>query len=102
LRLNDVITDCINLKLSGSATDLVIQCFGGNILLEDRPVLAIEVPSKEVLLWMIQEATNVHIYVSAGIFHINVLYDPTDRFPAARIYFIKSEDLFLLAKLVFI
>lgn len=99
MKLNDVITDCVNLKLSSLATDLVIQCFGGNILLEDRPVLAIEVQSKEVLLWMMQGATNVHIYVSAGIFHINALYDPTDRFPAARIYFIKSEDLFFVGKI---
>lgn len=32
MRLYDVITDCIQLKLSGAATDNVIQCFGGNIL----------------------------------------------------------------------
>ncbi|CDH33627.1 DUF6516 family protein [Xenorhabdus bovienii] len=94
MRLSDVITDCVNLKLSGSATDTAIQCFGGNILQEERPVLAIEVSSKEILLWMMQGATNVHIYISAGTFHVNALYEPTDRFPAARIYFMKSEDLF--------
>lgn len=94
MKLSDVITDCVNLKLSGSATDAVIQCVGGNILQEERPVLAIEVSSKEILLWMMQGATNVHIYISAGIFHINSLYEPTERFPAARIYFLKSEDLF--------
>lgn len=94
LRLSDLITDCINLKLSGSATDAVVQCFGGNILQIKQPVLAIEVSSKETLLWMMQGATNIHIYISADVFYINALYEPTDRFPAARIYFMKSEDLF--------
>ncbi|MEQ5072214.1 hypothetical protein ABN090_21035, partial [Providencia rettgeri] len=61
MRLNDVITDCIRLKLSGAATDNVIQCFGGNILRKEKPVLAIEVSSKEILLWMMQGATNVHV-----------------------------------------
>mgnify|MGYP007028974292 FL=1 len=46
LRINDVITDCIKLKLSGTATDNVIQCFGGNMLKKEKPVLAIEVSSK--------------------------------------------------------
>ncbi|MEP9089451.1 hypothetical protein [Enterobacter cloacae] len=94
LRLNDVITDCINLKLSGTATDNVIQCFGGNILRKEKPVLAIEVSSKEILLWMMQGATDVHVYISAGTFHVNAMYAPTVRFPAARIYFMKSKDLF--------
>ncbi len=94
MRLYDVITDCIQLKLSGAATDNVIQCFGGNILTKEKPVLAIEVSSKEILLWMMQGATNVHVYISAGTFHVNALYAPTVRFPAARIYFMKSKDLF--------
>lgn len=96
MKLSDVITDCVNLKLSGSATDTAIQCFGRNVLQKELPVLAIEVSSKEILLWMMQGATNVHIYISAGVFHFNALYEPTDRFPAARIYFIKSEDLLLV------
>ena len=58
LRLNDVITDCINLKLSGTATDNVIQCFGGNILRKEKPVLAIEVSSKEILLWILAFISN--------------------------------------------
>lgn len=94
LRLNDVITDCIKLKLSGTATDTFIQCYGGNILRKEKPVLAIEVSSKENLIWMMKGATNAHIYISSNTFHINALYEPTDRFPAARIYFMKSEDLF--------
>lgn len=93
MKLNDVVTDCVNLKLSGTATDTAIQCFGGNLLQEERPVLAIEVSRKEILLWMMQGATNIHIYISRGTFHVNALYEPTDRFPAARIYFMKSEDL---------
>jgi hypothetical protein len=99
LKLNDVIKDCINLKLDGCATDSAIQCFGGNLLEEKRPVLAIEISTKEILLWMMQGATNAHIYISAGVFHMNALYGPTESFPAARIYFMKTENLLLVGKI---
>ncbi|OLF54484.1 DUF6516 family protein [Pseudomonas chlororaphis] len=99
MKLNDVIKDCIRLKLNGFATDTAIQSFGGNLLEEKRPALAIEVSTKEILLWMMQEATNVHIYISAGVFYMNALYESNERFPAARIYFMKTENLLLVGKI---
>lgn len=51
---------------------------------------------------MMKGATNTHIYISSNTFHINTLYKLTDHFPAARIYFIKSEDHFGSATLVLI
>lgn len=46
LRINDVITDCIKLKLSGTATDNVIQCFGGNMLKKEKPVWQLKFRAK--------------------------------------------------------
>lgn len=69
---------------------------------KEKLFLAIEVSSKENLIWMMKGVTNTHIYISSNTFHINTLYKPTDRFPAARIYFIKSEDHFGSATLVLI
>ncbi|MFQ2049209.1 hypothetical protein ACK34J_09705 [Aeromonas veronii] len=94
MNLNDVISDCISLKLSGAATDIAIQCFGGNVINQDCPVLAIKVSSKETLLWMMQGATNINVYISENTFHVNALYESNEHFPAARIYFMKSKDLF--------
>ncbi|HCT8175370.1 hypothetical protein [Proteus mirabilis] len=99
MKLTDVITDCINLKLSGSAVDSMIQCLGGNVLQERKPVLTIEMLNKEELLWMMCDANDVHVYISADVLHINALYKPTTHFPAARIYFMKSSDLFLFARI---
>lgn len=48
---------------------------------------------KETLLWMMQGADEVHIYVASGVFHFNALYKPAGRFPAARIYYLKAENL---------
>ena len=96
MKLNDVIKDCITLKLDGRATDGAIQVFGGNFLSEQKPVLPIEVRDKETLLWMMQGADDVHIYVASGVFHFNALYKPADRFPAARIYYLKTENLLAL------
>lgn len=93
LKLNDVIKDCLTLKLDGRATDGAIQVFGGNFLSEQKPVLAIEVRDKGTLLWMMKGADDVHIYVASGVFHFNALYKPADRFPAARIYYLKTENL---------
>jgi hypothetical protein len=99
LKLNDVIKDCIQLNLKGFATDAAIQSFGGNFIEEKRPVLAIEVQTKEILLRMMQEARSAHIYISAGIFYMNALYSFNDHFPAARIYFMKTENLLLVGKI---
>jgi hypothetical protein len=93
LKLNDVITDCIALQLDGRATDGAIQVFGGNFLSEHKPILPIEVRDKETLLWMMQGADNAHIYIAAGFFHFNALYKSDGRFPAARIYYLKTENL---------
>lgn len=93
LKLNDVIKDCITFKLDGRATDGTIQAFGGNFISEQKPVLPIEVRDRETLLWMMQGANDVHIYVASGVFHFNALYKPADRFPAARIYYLKTENL---------
>lgn len=78
MKLNDVIKDCITLKLDGSATDGAIQVLGGNFLSEQKPVLPIEVRDKETLLWMMQGADDVHIYVASGVLHINALYKPAE------------------------
>ena len=99
MKLSDVINDCMSLKLSGASTDSAIQCFGGNLLRQDKPVLAVEVPGKEILLWMMQEADHVHIYINAGVFYFNALYESNERFPAARIYFTKTEDLLQVGRL---
>ncbi|MCO1949113.1 DUF6516 family protein [Pseudomonas aeruginosa] len=93
MKLNDVIKDCIALKLDGRATDGAIQVFGGNFLSEQKPVLPIEVRDRETLLWMMQGADDVHIYVASGVAHFNALYKPVDRFPAVRIYYLKAERL---------
>lgn len=93
MKLNDIITDCITLKLDGRATDGAIQVFGGNFLSKQKPVLPIEVRNKEALLWMMLGADDVHIYVASGVFHFNALYKVVDSFPAARIYYLKTENL---------
>lgn len=93
MKLNDIIKDCIKLKLDGRATDCAIQVSGGNFLSKQKQVLPIEVRDKETLLWMMQGADDVHIYVASGVFHFNALYKLTDRFPAARIYYLKTENL---------
>ena len=66
LRLYDVITDCIQLKLSGAATDNVIQCFGGNILTKEKPVLAIEVSSKKYCSGWCKEQ-RMYMFISAQV-----------------------------------
>ncbi|WP_236436690.1 DUF6516 family protein [Pseudomonas syringae] len=99
LKLNDVIKDCVALKLDGRATDGAIQIFGGNFLSEQNPVLPIEVREKEALLWMMQGADDVHLYIASGTFHINALYKPANRFPATRIYFLKTDNMLMLASI---
>ncbi|EAA3799279.1 hypothetical protein DOQ73_23795 [Salmonella enterica subsp. enterica] len=73
LKLNGVIKDCITLKLDGCTTDGAIQVFGGNFLSEQKPVLPIEVRDREMLLWMMQGANGIHIYVASGVCYFNAL-----------------------------
>jgi len=100
LKLNDVIRGCIALKLDGRDTDGAIKVFGGNFLSEQKPVLPIEVRDKETLLWMMHGADHVHFYIASGTLHLNALYKPADRFPAARIYYLKTENMLVFARVV--
>lgn len=93
MKLSDVINDCMHLELNGVSTDSAIQCFGGNLLEENKPILAVEVSDKEILLWMMQEADHAHIFISGDVIRLNAMYEANERFPAARIYYIQTEDL---------
>lgn len=99
MKLSDVINDCMHLELNGVSTDSAIQCFGGNLLEENKPILAVEVSDKEILLWMMQEADHAHIFISGDVIRLNAMYEANERFPAARIYYIQTEDLLVLAQL---
>ena len=87
-----MIRDCIALNLDGRATDSSIRCFAGNLLTAQKPVLSIQIRDKETLLWMMPGADDVHVYPASGAFHLNAVYKPTDNFPAARIYFLKTDN----------
>lgn len=91
-----MIRDCIALNLNGRATDIAVKSFGGNFLTAQKPVLSIQIRDKETLLWMTQGADSVHVYPASGAFHINAVYRPTDNFPAARIYFLKTDNKIVL------
>lgn len=84
---------CFDQGCDGRATDAFVCGIGVNLISRDIPALPVEMRSLQDLEKMLKAADDAHIFVDGGVFHINAVYRVTDRFPAARIYFVKTEDL---------
>lgn len=88
-----MVKTCFAQGLDGQATDDFVQRVGVNALKRNRPVFSIEMSSQEELLIMMRSADDTHVFIEGGVFHINALYNVTDKFPAPRIYLIKTQNL---------
>lgn len=94
-KLSISLTDFIDFEFvqqcSGKEIDKMIQSFGGNFLNPNIPFLAIPISSEDHLQKMLHEADYPHIYIENSIFHINALYERSEIFPAARIYYMNAK-----------
>ncbi len=99
MSINELIQICADRQLDGRETDTCCRAVAVNVLVPDKPVCAFSVESPHKLLHMMKAADSAHMYVDGGVCHFNALYSVTDRFPAARIYFIKSPYLHEIAKI---
>ncbi|MFJ2683648.1 hypothetical protein ACIOYV_07890 [Pseudomonas sp. NPDC087342] len=97
MELYDMVQTCFSQGLDGEATDEFVQRIGVNALKRGKPVFSIEMGSKEELLTMMQSADDVHVFIENGVFHINAMYNFTDKFPAPRIYLIKTQNMMTFA-----
>lgn len=97
--IKDILQLCIDRGLGGKDTDTCIKAGAVNILKPDRPVITIPMNLPEVLKNMMHEADSVHTFIEAGIFHFNAVYSFDKKFPATRIYFIKTDNLISAARL---
>jgi len=96
--LREMFQHCAEYGLDGHRLDLVIQSGGGNVISEKNPVLAVPMISAKHLFLMLNKSSFPHIYIARGIFHINALFSFTNTFPAARIYFLKTDNLIQLER----
>lgn len=99
MSINELIQICADRQLDGKETDTCCRAVAVNVLVPDKPVCTFTVDATHKLLHMMKAADSAHIYVDGGVCHFNALYSVTDRFPAARIYFIKSPYLDEIAKI---
>lgn len=79
-------------KFSGKEIDKMIQSLGGNFLSPNIPFLAIPINSEDHLQKMLLQADYPHIFVENSIFHINALYERSETFPAARVYYMNAKN----------
>lgn len=93
MTLNDLLQICFAQGCDGKDTDIAICSVAINALQAEMPVLALQMPSVEQLAVMMKSADHVHVFIERGVFHLNALYHYKDNFPAARIYYLKTEDI---------
>lgn len=99
MKLNDMIQMCFAHGCDGRGTDAVVCGVGVNFLKRDLPAFPVEMRSVEDLMRMLKSADDTHILVDGGVFHVNALYKVTERFPAARLYFVKTPDMMAVASI---
>ncbi|GGZ07977.1 DUF6516 family protein [Pseudoduganella plicata] len=97
MSLNELIQVCIAHNLDGYNIDLGVKSFAVNLLKPEMPVISIQLRSLDELLRMMKKADSTHIYIARGVFYLNALYSVTNSFPAARIYYLKTQDLMAVA-----
>lgn len=97
MKISEIMEVCFTRGLSGRDTDICVKSMAVNVLKSEMPVVSIPMKNQHDLLRMMETADSTHIYIAGGVFHVNALYHFTDNFPAARIYYIKTQDLMALA-----
>ena len=90
---------CFAHGCDGRATDAFVCGIGVNFLKRDLPAFPVEMRSLDDLMRMLKSADDTHILVDGGVFHVNALYKVTERFPAARLYFVKTRDMMAVASI---
>lgn len=84
---------------SGQSADRVAKSMLANVLNEKEPFHAIELRELNHLLVMMQGADKPHVFGQNSCFYVTAHYSFTPEYPIGRSYFVKTNDLFKLAKI---
>lgn len=99
MNIREVVEQVIKSTGSGRSADICAKALLVNFLQDGAPFQAVELKDVRHLIVMMREADRPHVYGDGVEFYFTAHYLHSEDFPVGRSYFIKSANLFEIARL---